>query len=177
MPRYRRPGCCRRDRHLAGEERVRRRRAPAAGTPRGPRSNSARAPARPRASSVAVEATTFGPDRVRPSTVRQAQSSSTAVSYRPTMVPSGPVIRCSSSWMIRSGGRSRSTGLTASRRPGRRSLCRCPQPVRCVQCRGAVAVPRALLASPGRTAMPATPFHGIWANLSTVAMSRQGSSR
>ena len=36
----------------------------------------------------------------------QPHSRSIAVSYSPTSVPSGPLIRCSSSWMIRSGGRS-----------------------------------------------------------------------
>ena len=44
--------------------------------------------------------------------------SSTAVSYRPTSVPSGPLIRCSSSWMIRSGGRSGPAGLRPDRGEG-----------------------------------------------------------
>ena len=34
----------------------------------------------------------------------RSQSPSIAVSYRPAIVPSGPEIRCSSSWMTRSGG-------------------------------------------------------------------------
>ena len=35
-----------------------------------------------------------------------------AVSYRPTSVPSGPLMRCNSSWMMRSGGRSGFCGST-----------------------------------------------------------------
>ena len=61
---------------------------------------------------VAVDATTFGLT-VWPSSVQEA-SRSIADSYRPTMVPSGPEMRCSSSWMIRSGGRSRGTGRTVA---------------------------------------------------------------
>ena len=49
---------------------------------------------------VAVEETILGPRPLRVA----AQRWSIAVSYRPAIVPSGPEIRCSSSWMIRSGG-------------------------------------------------------------------------
>ena len=43
-----------------------------------------------------------------------SHSSSTAVSYSPTRLPSGPLMRCSSSWMMRSGGRSGSHGTTTA---------------------------------------------------------------
>ena len=42
----------------------------------------------------------------------QVQSRSMAVSYSPTSVPSGPLMRCNSSWMMRSGGRSGFCGST-----------------------------------------------------------------
>ena len=80
---------------------------PSAGTGAGPDRSAWRI--------VAVEAITLGRTFL-PST-SQVQSWSTAVSYSPTSVPSGPLIRCSSSWMIRSGGRS---GVVR-RRPGRRA--------------------------------------------------------
>jgi hypothetical protein len=65
-----------------------------------------------------VDATITGRTGV-PSAVCHEHSSSTTTSNRPTVVPSAPVIRCSSSWMIRSGGRSRPTGrtLAADSRP------------------------------------------------------------
>ena len=63
---------------------------------------------------VAVEAITLG--RTFLPFTSQVQSWSMAVSYRPTSVPSGPLIRCSSSWMIRSGGRS--GGCSTSRGRG-----------------------------------------------------------
>ena len=59
--------------------------------------------ARPGGSSPSRRSPWAGPS-CRPTS--QVQSWSMAVSYRPTSVPSGPLIRCSSSWMIRSGGRS-----------------------------------------------------------------------
>ena len=119
---------------------------------------------------VAVEAITFG-RTTRPSTSQEA-SRSTAVSYSPTSVPSGPLIRCSSSWMIRSGGRSgphaRVSALGKSV-PGRVAAA-------VFHVRRAEAVAAAdtgHLPEEQRVA----PFHGIWANLSTVAMSSAGSSR
>jgi len=57
-----------------------------------------------RAHTVAVDATIFG--RMRwPSNTRVVRRS-IAASYSPATVPSGPEIRCSSSWIIRSGGSS-----------------------------------------------------------------------
>ena len=56
-------------------------------------------------------------DRADGSSCRPASyddSRSTAFSKTPTAVPSAPVMRWSSSWMIRSGGRSRSTGWTVT---------------------------------------------------------------
>ena len=58
---------------------------------------------------VAVDATRRGRTG-RSDGVRHEHRASTATSNSPTVVPSAPVIRCSSSWMIRSGGRSRVTG-------------------------------------------------------------------
>ena len=84
-------------RHLNGEERIGRADA-AGGNCRTPRSNSDAVCASARRM-VAVEAMTFG---LLP---RALHSRSTAVSYSPDSVPSGPEIRCSSSWMISSGGR------------------------------------------------------------------------
>jgi hypothetical protein len=89
---------------------------------------------------VAVDATITGPagtfpprsppSAVSPAGTCQRHSRSTAPSNSPTVVPSAPEMRCSSSWMIRSGGRSWITGwlLTGDRRPER--LCRSRQPVR-----------------------------------------------
>ena len=51
---------------------------------------------------VAVEATILGRTRFSPTS--RMHSSSRADSYRPTIVPIGPEIRCNSSWMTRSGG-------------------------------------------------------------------------
>ena len=65
------------------------------------RANSARICSSARRT-VAVDATIFG-RTVCPSTFA-SHSASIAVSYSPAIVPSGPEIRCSSSWMIRSGG-------------------------------------------------------------------------
>src|SRR6218665_994851 len=59
---------------------------------------------------VAVEATILGLT-VLPSSV-QPDSSSTTDSYKPTIVPSGPLMRWNSSWVIRSGGRVGATFLT-----------------------------------------------------------------
>src|SRR6218665_3296094 len=59
---------------------------------------------------VAVEATILGLT-VLPSSV-QPDSSSTTDSYKPTIVPSGPLMRWNSSWMIRSGGWIGATFLT-----------------------------------------------------------------
>ena len=64
---------------------------------------------------VAVDATTSGRTGFSAAS-RQEHSASTATSNSPTVVPSAPVIRCSSSWMIRSGGRSRLTGPPVVRR-------------------------------------------------------------
>ncbi len=55
-----------------------------------------------------------------------------ATSNSPTVVPSAPVMRCSSSWMMRSGGRSRPTGCTAA--AGRPSLAGCLLPSLMSQC-------------------------------------------
>ena len=111
-PEVARPGWSSVDRHLLGEERVgdvehlrREDRRPAARTGRGP----VRAALR----TVAVEATISGRTGL-PSAVSHDDSVSTATSNSPTAVPSAPVIRCSSSWMIRSGGRSRPTGCTVA---------------------------------------------------------------
>ena len=68
---------------------------------------------------VAVDATITG-FTIAPDSVVQVVRASMAISNSPTVVPSAPVIRCSSSWMIRSGGRSRDTGCTAA--AGRPSL-------------------------------------------------------
>ena len=125
---------------------------------------------------VAVEATIFGP--VSTSPVGQPHSSSTAASNSPTVVPSAPEIRCSSSWMIRSGGRSRMTGwlVTAGSLARRLSLCLGRQPVRSSRsscrypCRGQRELTRP-------NSIPAYPCQGSCASLSTVAMTRLGSSR
>ena len=55
---------------------------------------------------VAVEATIFGRTRDVPLvwlSLDCTHSASMTVSYRPTIVPSGPDIRCSSSWITSSG--------------------------------------------------------------------------
>ena len=62
---------------------------------------------------VAVDATMTG-FTVLPSAVRHVVSASMATSNSPTVVPSAPVMRCSSSWMTRSGGRNRGCGCTAA---------------------------------------------------------------
>ena len=51
---------------------------------------------------VAVEATILG--RTWRLSISRTHRPSIAASYRPAIVPSGPAIRCSSSWMTRSGG-------------------------------------------------------------------------
>ncbi len=71
---------------------------------------------------VAVEATTFGRTLMSPSI--QLLSSSTAVSYRPTIVPNGPLMRWNSSWMIRSGGLIGRIGFTLA--AGCKPFARCP---------------------------------------------------
>src|SRR5438128_2667189 len=58
---------------------------------------------------VAVEATTLGLTR-SPPTIHE-HIASTAVSYRPTNEPRGPLMRWSSSWMMRSGGRRAGWGI------------------------------------------------------------------
>ena len=62
---------------------------------------------------VADDATINGWQGV-PAAVFQAVSVSIATSNRPTVVPSAPVMRCSSSWMMRSGGRRRPVGRTCA---------------------------------------------------------------
>ena len=100
---------------------------------------------------VAVDATIFGPVQI-PS-ARQRHSSSTAASNSPTVVPSAPEIRCSSSWMIRSGGRSLVHRLAGHRRqPGPGGVVPLPAAGPVVKVVVPVTVPRAPLSSPGRTA-------------------------
>lgn len=104
---------------------------------------------------VAVDATIFGRTG-RPSSSR-THSASIAASYKPAMVPSGPEIKCNSSWITRSGG-------------GRASVNRVPLP--------GSAPPKKPFAScrsapPSST--PAWPTHGSDANLSTVAIKKAGS--
>ena len=70
----------------------------------------------------------FGPTGV-PAGPVQVHSSSTADSNSPTVVPSAPEIRCSSSWMIRSGGRSRTTGRLVTAGHPAFALCLARQPV------------------------------------------------
>ena len=74
---------------------------------------------------VAVEATISGFTGA-PEAVRQLDITSIAISNRPTVVPSAPVMRCSSSWMIRSGGRSRDTVRTAAAGAPFLAGCRLP---------------------------------------------------
>ena len=128
---------------------------------------------------VAVDATTFGRDRF-PCASSQVASRSTADSYSPTSEPSGPAIRCSSSWMIRSGGRS---GPTFSIRPaGSPPLAGCAE-VSLFSSHfsamvSAVTYPCRVhrrFTRPNRFCV--SPRQVSCANLSTVAMIRLGSSR
>ena len=169
---YRRPGCSRDDRLLTGEERVARRRAPAAGRSR------RRRPYSPRTCSAGVAHGGRRRDDQRPHRVLPSDVAPGGTACRPrprtspTVVPSAPVIRCSSSWMIRSGGRSRPTGRTVAawlsvRRVAGRGSCS-----RVV----GVHVPVAARSAPprSRTATPASPSRASRANLSTVAMTNAG---
>ena len=101
-----------------------------------------------------------------------------AVSYRPAIVPSGPVTRCISSWRMRSGGRSRVDRHGPGRRVVAERLVRVAllpvRPVRSVEVgiadtRGARS---ATSTRPNR--VETAPFHGSWANLSIVAMTNDG---
>ena len=82
-----------------------------------------------------------------------------AVSYSPTSVPSGPLMRCNSSWMIRSGGRRGLAGtvraapnlpslvfgwLPASSISGDRNPCRSQKPSTCPKSICGLALPRHL---------------------------------
>ena len=111
IPMYRRPGCCC-ETSSSREKNVR----PASSTGGGKIVTSRPYSARTCSGAfraVAVEATSSG-RAGEPDAVRQVVSASMATSNSPTVVPSAPVMRCSSSWMIRSGGRSRETGCTAA---------------------------------------------------------------
>ena len=76
-----------------------RRRCPGGGNCRTSRSKRPRVCCRARRI-VAVEAIDL-----RAASPRACRAGRSAVSYRPASVPSGPEMRCSSSWMISSGGR------------------------------------------------------------------------
>ncbi len=95
------------------------------------------------------------------------------VSYSPTSEPRASLIRCSSSWMIRSGGRRRSTAVGwVAGRPATAG-CRVRH-----QAKSGFFQPwrgQRSSTSPNRVAVAA--FHGSWASLSTVPMTSAGVSR
>ena len=112
---------------------------------------------------VAVDAMTLG--LTTRSSSRQLQSSSTADSYSPTMVPSGPLIRWNSSWMIKSGGRMGEMALTLVAGPVLPAVW---LPVQLAPGHNKPWRGHSSLTRPNK--VRTCPRHAIMANLSTVAI-------